>query len=139
MTHQEIIDYCLRKPCAYLDYPFDPVFPVVKVRAPSRSKGRIFAQPFMLRGEPKVTLNCTPESAEIFRNIYPGPVVRGWHCPPILHPHFNTVSLDGTVPDDVIVRMIDHAYKVAVSKLPKYIQREIAQCSVGPGVEHESR
>ncbi len=127
MTHQEIIDYCLKKPGVYLDWPFDPVFPVAKVKAPLQDKGRIFAQPFMLRGEPKVTLNCTPESAEIYRSVYPGSVVRGWHCPLVQQPHFNTVSLDGSVSDDEILRMIDHAYKVVVAKYPKYIQKQIAE------------
>lgn len=32
-----------------------------------------------------------------------------------------TVSLDGSVPDDEILRMIDHAYEVVVAKYPKYI------------------
>jgi predicted DNA-binding protein (MmcQ/YjbR family) len=27
MTHAEIINYCLNKPGAYLDWPFDPIFP----------------------------------------------------------------------------------------------------------------
>ena len=125
MTHQEITEYCLKKRGAYLDYPFDPAFPVVRVKAPSQDKGRIFAQVFYLKGEPKVTLNCTPESAEFFRNVYPNSVVRGWHCPPVQQPHFNTISLDGTVPDDEILRMIDHAYDVVVLKYPKYIQQEI--------------
>ena len=40
-------------------------------------------------------------------------------------PHFNTVSLDGSVPDDEILYMIYHAYTVVVSKFPKYIQKEI--------------
>lgn len=127
MTHEQIIDYCLKKPGAYLDYPFDPVFPVVKVKAPLQDKGRIFAQPFLLRGEPKVTLNCTPASAEFYRNVYPGSVVRGWHCPPVQQPHFNTVSLNGAVPDGEILRMIDHAYAVVVAKFPKYIQKEISE------------
>ena len=125
MTYKEIIDYCLKKSGAYLDYPLDPVFPVIKVKAPSQEKGRIFAQPFMLHGEPKVTLNCTPESAEFYRSVYPGSVVRGWHCPPIMQPHFNTVNLDGTVPDDETLLMIDHAYAVVVAKMPKYVQREL--------------
>ncbi len=125
MTHQEIIDYCLKKPGAYLDHPFDPILPVVKVKAPSQEKGRIFAQILVLHGEPKVTLNCTPETAEFYRSVYPGSVVRGWHCPPVMQPHFNTVSLDGTVPDEELLRMIDHAYAVVVAKLPKYIQREL--------------
>ncbi len=125
MTHQEIMDYCLKKSGAYLDYPFNPVTPVIKVKAPSQNKGRIFAQLFYLRGKPKVTLNCTPESAELYRAVYPGSVVRGWHCPPVQQPHFNTISLDAAVPNEEILRMIDHAYKVVVAKYPNYIQREL--------------
>jgi len=127
MTHQQIIGYCLQKPYAYVDYPFEPNIPVVKVKLPAQDKGRIFAQIFTLRGEPKVTLNCTPESAEFFRKVYPGSVVRGWHCPPVQQPHFNTVNLDGSVPDEEILSMIDHAYKVVVAKFPKYIQKEIME------------
>lgn len=125
MTHQQIIDYCLQKPGAYLDYPFDPEYPVVKVKAPSQEKGRIFAQPFILRGEPKVTLNCTPASAEFYRSVYPESVTRGYHCPPVQQPHFNTVNLDGTVPNEEILLMIDHAYDTVVAKLPKYVQLEL--------------
>ena len=131
MTHSEIIDYCLKKTGAYLDYPFDPIYPVIKIKAPSQEKGRIFVQPFMLRGEPKVTLNCTPASAEFYRNVYPGSVVRGWHCPPVMQPHFNTVNLDGGVPDDEILRMIDHAYEVVVGKMPKYAREELAALDNG--------
>jgi len=29
------------------------------------------------------------------------------------------------VPDDVLIEMIDHAYKVVVAKLPKYVQKEL--------------
>lgn len=127
MTFDEIIAVCLRKPGAYLDYPFNPFLPVVKVKAPSQAKGRIFAQPFLLRGEPKVTLNCTPASAAFYRAAYPGAVTRGWHCPPVQQPHFNTVNLDGVVPDAEILRMIDHAYETVVAKYPKYVQRELRE------------
>jgi predicted DNA-binding protein (MmcQ/YjbR family) len=126
VTLDGILAYCLRKPGAYLDYPFTPFFPVVKVKAPSQRKGRIFAQPFLLHGEPKVTLNCTPASAAYYRGKFPGMVTRGWHCPPVLQPHFNTVSLDGAVPDVEILRMIDHSWETVVGKYPKYIQREIS-------------
>lgn len=125
MTLDEIIAYCLTKPGAYLDYPFTPFFPVIKVKAPSQIKGRIFAQPFLLHGEPKVTLNCTPISAAYYRWVYPGAVVRGWHCPPVQQPHFSTVDLGGAVPDAEIIRMMDHAYEVVVAKFPKYIQKEL--------------
>lgn len=129
MTLDGIVAYCMKKPGAYLEYPFTPFFPVIKVKAPSQKTGRIFAQPFLLRNEPKVTLNCTPASAAYYREAYPGAVMRGWHCPPVMQPHFNTVSLDGSVPDDVIVRMMDHAYETVVAKYPKYIRRELAEIS----------
>ncbi len=130
MTLDDLVAYCLGKPGAYLDYPFNPILPVVRVKAPSQKKGRIFAQPLVLGGEAKVTLNCTPVSAAYYRAAYPGAVVRGWHCPPLQQPHFNTVSLMGAVPDAEIIRMIDHAYDTVVAKYPKYIRLEI---SGGPG------
>ena len=125
MTHKQIINYSLKKNGAYLDYPFGPEVPVVKVKAPTQDKGRIFVQAFYLQNEPKSTFNCTLESAEFYRNRYLGSVVRGWHCPPVQQPYFNTVNLDGSIPDKEIFRMIDHAYEVVVAKYPKYIQNEI--------------
>jgi hypothetical protein len=53
----------------------------------------------------------------------------GWHCPPIQQPHFNSVNLDGSVPDEEIRAMIDHAYEVVVAKFPKYIQKEIKEAA----------
>ena len=130
MTHKEVIDYCLQKPGAYLDYPFGPEVSVVKVKSYSQEKGRIFAQAFFLRGEPKITLSCTPDMAILYRNIYLGSVVRGWHCPPVMQPYFNTVNLDGTVPDKEIFIMIDQAYETVLAKFPKYIQKEISELKI---------
>ena len=125
MTLSEIETYCLTKAGAYLDWPFGPEYAVVKVKAPTQEKGRIFAQPFILRGEPKVTLNCDMMTGELYRAIYPGAVMRGWHCPPVQQPYFNTVALDGTVPDDILIEMIDRSYSVVVSKLPKKARKEL--------------
>jgi len=137
MTLDGVIAYCMQKPGAYPDYPFTPFFPVLRVKAPSQTKGRIFAQPFILRGEPKVTLNCTPASAAYYREKYPGGVTRGWHCPPMQQLHFNTVDLGGAVPDAAIIEMMDHAWETVVKKYPKYIQNELrAVDSPGCGAEH---
>jgi predicted DNA-binding protein (MmcQ/YjbR family) len=125
MTLSEIETYYLTKTGAYLDWPFGPEFSVVKVKAIAQEKGRIFAQPFVLRGEPKVTLNCDRMTGEFYRTVYPDSVTRGYHCPPIQQPYFNTVALDGAVPDETLIEMIDHAYTVVVGKLPKKYQKEL--------------
>jgi hypothetical protein len=38
-----------------------------------------------------------------------------------------TAGLDGVVPNDEFLEMIDHAYDVVVAKLPKYVQRELRE------------
>lgn len=125
MTSQEIIDYCLCKKGAYLDYPFGPDSTIVKVGKSKSRPGRIFAQVFQLRGKDTITLNCTAMAGEFYRQLFPGAVVRGYHCPPVQQPYFNTLSLDGIVPDEVIMEMIEHSYETVVGKLPKYIQKEL--------------
>ena len=122
---QQIVDICLALPGAYLDYPFGPDVAVCKVKSPSQEAGRIFAQVFVLKGEPVATFNCDRPTGEFYRQVYPGAVTRGWHCPPVTQPYFNTVKLDGTVPDAEILRMIGHAYRVVRGKLPKAAQREM--------------
>ncbi|MCL2194748.1 MAG: MmcQ/YjbR family DNA-binding protein [Oscillospiraceae bacterium] len=124
MTLPEIEAYCLAKPGAYVDYPFNE-FPVIKVKAPSQDKGSIFAMPFVLREQPVVTLKCDMMTGDHWRQLFPGTVTRGYHCPPVQQPYFNTVLLDGTVPSDMLLDMIDHAYAVVVAKLPKKYQKEI--------------
>lgn len=122
---EELLDYCLAKPGAYLDFPFGPGVAVVKVKAPSQPSGRIFAQVFTLHGEPAATLSCDPATAALFRGLYPGVVVRGYHCPRVQQPYFNTLPLAG-VPDEDVIELADRAYEVVVAKLPKYRQRELA-------------
>ena len=126
MNHDDIQRYCLSKPGAFLDYPFCPKTAVVKVKA-GRGAARIFAQLFTLNGQLKATFNCDRLTGEFYRSAYPGAVGRGYHCPPVQQPFFNTVSLDGTVPDGDIICMIDHACQTAVSRMPGYARRELRE------------
>lgn len=127
-----LIDYCLAKPGAFLDFPFGIDVAVVKVKAPSQPSGKIFAQVFTLHGVPSATLSCDPTTAVVFRELYPGVVVRGYHCPPVQQPYFNTLPLAGAVPAADIIELADQAYDVVVAKLPKYRQRELAMVSAVP-------
>jgi predicted DNA-binding protein (MmcQ/YjbR family) len=64
---------------------------------------------------------------DFYRKQYPGTVVRGYHCPPVQQPYWNTIHMNGTVPDEELRIMIDHAYQAVVDKLPKRVQKEILE------------
>ena len=114
MTIQEICNLCLAKPKAYEDHPFGQWPTCFKVN------GKIFAQVYM----DKLTLKCTAFSGQVFRDAYPGIVVRGYHCPPVQQPYWNTIDL-GRFPHGELPMMIDHAYDTVVGSFPKKVQREI--------------
>lgn len=88
-------------------------------------KKRIFAQLFYLNGEPMLTFNGDVLTGDFYRKMYPNDIKRGYHCPPVQQPYFNTVNLNGKVPDEEILRMIDGSYQYVVSKLTKKVQREL--------------
>ncbi len=111
MNAQDVIDYCQRKPGAYLNTPFgaEPLC--------ARIGKRIFAEIYFFK--PWVTLKCEPVYGMAMRQAYPENVRRGYYCPPIQQPYANTVTLDSGVPDDVLLEMIDHSYDRALSTLTK--------------------
>lgn len=115
-----LLEHCLSKPGAYIDYPFGEIPVCVKVGK------RLFAQIYTNRNDLKITLNCDMMSGEFFRNLYPGTVVRGYHCPPQLAPYFNTVYLGGSVPEAELKMMIDLSYSAVVKKLPLKVRRELS-------------
>ena len=119
MKPQELIDLALQKPGAYEDYPFGPDSVIIKVWK------RIFAQIFTLHGVDSATLNCDAMTGQFYRDLFPDVIVRGYHCPPVQQPYFNTFPLDSHMPDDMILEMLDHSYETVIAKLPKYVQREL--------------
>ncbi len=121
MNTDEIIAYCLLKSGAYIDFPFGDIPICVKVAK------KLFAQIYPNSKDNKITLNCDRMTGEFLRNLYPDTVVRGYHCPPMQQPYFNTVHLNGMVSDDELKRMIDHSYSVVVNKLPKKTQASLKE------------
>lgn len=116
MNTEAIKAYCLAKPGAYEDHPFGDWPICIKVR------GKIFAQIY----PDKITLKCTAFSGQMFRQSYPGVVVRGYHCPPVQQPYWNTIDL-AHFPAEELPMMIDHAYETVVSGLSKRIQQELME------------
>ena len=114
MNTEEIKTYCLSKSKALETYPFGDWPVCIKVH------GKIFAQIY----PDKITLKCTAFSGQAFRQSYPGIVVRGYHCPTMQQPYWNTIDL-ARFPHGELPMMIDHAYDTVVSSFSKKIQREI--------------
>jgi predicted DNA-binding protein (MmcQ/YjbR family) len=107
MTQDELLAYCLAKPGAWPDDPWHDGT-VVKVAA------KIFAFP----GGHTVGLKCgaTRETADEWLARYPddAAVMRyigrsGW----------NTLTIDGAIPDDELREAVDASYEAVVAKLPR--------------------
>ena len=120
MTPDEILDYCMRKPGVYLDWPFGPIPICARLQAGDRRP--ILVQLYPLADDYKVTIRCDPREALFYRDKYPDAVKRGYYCPPNQQPYWNTVSLRGPVPDEELRHMLDHAYNQVILRLPKYLQ-----------------
>ena len=116
MTTDDICSFCLAKPHSCETHPFGE-WPVC-----IRVAGKIFAQIY----PDKITLKCTPFSGQAFRQSYPGIVVRGYHCPPVQQPYWNTIYLEHFPAEDLPM-MINHAYETVVASLPKKTQQTIKE------------
>ena len=92
-------DYCISKPNVTEGFPFGEDTLVFKVR------GRIFALA-NLDSEPSVNLKCNPALAIELREKYDS-VSPGYH---MNKKHWNTVLLDGSIPDAELFTWIDHSY-----------------------------
>ena len=63
-----------------------------------------------------VTLKLDPGEGDFLRQQYPGEVIPGYYMNKL---HWNSVILDGTVPDEEIYTMISHSYELVAPRYPK--------------------
>ena len=68
-----------------------------------------------------VSLKCDPDFAEVLRENYEA-VQPGYH---LNKRHWNTVTVDGSIPDDEIEEMVDMSYRLVVAKMTKKDQRRL--------------
>ena len=118
MKAEEIRAYCLSKHKAYETYPFGDVPICYKLN------NKIFAQLYPYEHNYKITLKCTADMGDFYRQMYPDIVVRGYHCPPVQQPYWNTIYLEN-FPDDELLNMIDLAYETVLHSFSNKVQNEI--------------
>jgi predicted DNA-binding protein (MmcQ/YjbR family) len=110
VTWDEVLAYCLAKPGAWQDEPWDDDI-VTKVG------GKIFA--FLGSGEGStVGLKCGPtrEVADEWLSRYPDDAAA---MPYIGKSGWNRLRINGSIPPDELTEAIDGSYDAVVSKLPK--------------------
>ena len=101
--------YCLQKAGAIEDTPFGEDVLVFKV------SGKMFALAALDEVPTTVNLKCDPDLALELRDRYEQ-VTPGYH---MNKKHWNTVEIEGGIPDLRLRRMIDHSYDLVAKRLPK--------------------
>jgi predicted DNA-binding protein (MmcQ/YjbR family) len=108
MNPAELREHCLSFNGAEETFPFGAETSVFKVA------GKMFALSQLGAESLRVSLKCEPELAEALR-IAHAAVLPGYHLD---KRHWNTVLVDGTLPDDAVRDMVEDSYDLVVSKLP---------------------
>jgi predicted DNA-binding protein (MmcQ/YjbR family) len=109
MTLDELRVYLLRKPAAAEEQPFGPQALVFKVA------GKMYALVAWQEQPLRITLKCDPDVAISLRNRYPA-VQPGYY---MNKAHWNSITLDGSVPAAELLGLIDHSYELVVASLKK--------------------
>ena len=108
MNIEEFREYCIAKPGVTEEFPFDESTLVFKVM------GKIFALTDLV-DEFSLNLKCDPERAIALREQYAA-IQPGYH---MNKAHWNSVKMDGSLSQKLILELIDHSYDLVVDKLPK--------------------
>ncbi|HEY5111470.1 MAG TPA: MmcQ/YjbR family DNA-binding protein [Acidimicrobiales bacterium] len=115
MKVDKVASFLLSFPETSEEQPFGPHVDVYKVA------GKMFAILSPDQTPPALSLKCEPilalELREEFEAITPG-----YH---LNKTHWNTVILNGSVPDGEIKAMISHSYEQVVTGMPKSVRQRL--------------
>ena len=109
MDATELREWCLQHEGAIEDFPFGPEHSVFKVG------GKMFALSALDRMPLEVSVKCEPELAVELRASY-GAIRPGYH---LNKRHWNTITLDGSLADQLVRDLIEDSYDLVANALPK--------------------
>jgi predicted DNA-binding protein (MmcQ/YjbR family) len=113
---ESLREHCRTKPGSQETFPFDMRTLVFKVA------GKMYAL-CGIGGDPlELSLKCDPDEAEALRQLYPA-VKPGYH---LNKRHWNTVTLDGTVDDELVLGWLDGSYDRVVAGLTRREREALA-------------
>ncbi len=123
-TREEALTYGLSFPGTYQEAPFrDDNWQLVRVKGSRKA----FLWTYERDGYINLNVKVDPEWRDFWRNAFAS-VVPGWHQN---KEHWNTIILDGTIPDEDIKRMISESYDLVTDSPARRIYEAVKKIPVG--------
>ena len=109
LTAQRLREQCLGLAGVSEEFPFGDEVSVFKVG------GKMFALSHLDSEPLQVSVKCDPELAVQLRSAYEA-ITPGYH---LNKRHWNTITLDGSVPDEMVADLVGDSYDLVVASLPR--------------------
>ena len=123
-TRQQAITYGLTFPHTYVESPFkDPNWELVRVKGSKKA----FLWVYEKDGYINLNIKVDPEWREFWREAYDA-VIPGYHQN---KKYWNTIILDGTIPEKDIKKMIKESYDIITDSPTKRIYEAVKQIPKG--------
>ena len=117
MNLKSLQETLIKKKGTTEEIPFGPEALVYKVM------GKMFALVAWEENPLRISLKCDPDFALALRAKYPA-IIPGYH---MNKRHWNSIILDGSLPETLILEMIDDSYTLVVKKLRKVDKEKLQQ------------
>ena len=123
-TREEALAYALSFPKTYQEAPFhDNNWQLVRVEGSKKA----FLWTYEREGYINLNVKADPQWRDFWRSTYAS-VIPGWHQN---KDHWNTIILDGTVPEQEIQRMIAESYDLVTDSPTKRIYEAVKRIPKG--------
>lgn len=123
-TRKEALDYGLSFPNTYVEAPFhDPNWQLVRVKGSKKA----FLWTYIREDYVNLNVKTDPEWRDYWRSAFSS-VIPGWHQN---KEHWNTIILDGTIPDEAVRKMIAESYDLVTDSPTKRIYEAVKKIPKG--------
>lgn len=123
-TREDALEYGLSLPGTYQDAPFrDDNWQLVRVKGSKKA----FLWTYEREGLLNLNVKADPEWRDFWRSAYEA-VITGWHQN---KEHWNTIILDGSIPEKDIRRMIKESYDLVTDSPSKRIYEAVKRIPKG--------